>query len=215
MYTVVLMTALTAGDVTPDHFFRGGCRGFLGGHSCSGGCYGYSNGCYGSGCYGSGCYGRGGCFGWGAWGGCSGGGGNGCCGGGGCYGAYGAGCTGGYGCYGSGAYVMPVDQGRPAMPSSEGQTQQVRAQVTIDVPPEAKLFIDGNLMKSGSGRRVFETPALTPGQVYYYEVRVELVRNGQTLSDTQRVVLRPGQAASASFAHLERQGNDTATAQAK
>ena len=98
----------------------------------------------------------------------------------------------------------------PKTKKTEKNEEQVRATMTVEVPADGKLYIDGKLMKSGSGLRTFQTPVLNQGQLYYYDVRVEIVRNGQTLGDTQRVVLRPGQAVSTSFAHLERQGNEPA-----
>lgn len=115
MFTVVLLTALTAGENVAEFHPRGGCYGY-GCYGCSG-CYGGYGSCYGcgggyampyyggccGGCYG-GCYGScyGGSFG-GCWGGCHGGA---CYGS--CYGScYGMGytCAGGcwgmpYGCYG-------------------------------------------------------------------------------------------------------------------
>jgi uncharacterized protein (TIGR03000 family) len=71
--------------------------------------------------------------------------------------------------------------------------------LTVDVPPDARLFIDGNLMKSTAPRRVFATPDLEPGRVYYYDVRAEVVRGGQVVSQVQRVLVRAGQPAFASF----------------
>ncbi len=218
MYTLVLMTAITTGNTTPDFFFRGGCHGCFGYahscHGCWGGCHGSTrNGCYGSssyGCYGSSSYG---CYGSSSYG---------------CYGSSSNGCYGG--CQGqvftggnSGIYT-PVFTGQqppeviypPKDKEKEPgrEVQQVRATMTVDVPADGKLYIDGTLMKSGSGPRTFQTPALNPGQLYFYDVRVEIVRNGKTITDTQRVVLRPGQLASSSFAHLERQATEPATAAA-
>jgi uncharacterized protein (TIGR03000 family) len=77
--------------------------------------------------------------------------------------------------------------------------------VTIDVPADARVYIDDQLMRTTSARRVFRSPELQPGQAYFYIIRVEVDRNGRTLTDSQRVVIRAGDSVQASFARL---GND-------
>jgi uncharacterized protein (TIGR03000 family) len=203
----------------------GGCWGCYGG--CFGGCYGACYGsCYGYGFgwgYGAGCYGCcggscfGGCYGaaFGCYGGCFGG----------CYG----GCWGmGYGCYGScyggvhaPAAPAPGDGGvtppggtptppgqklpKPKQGDEEKQTSgATKAKLIVEVPADAKLYIDDKLTKATSARREFKTPALTPGQAYFYDVRAEVVREGRTRSATQRVIIRPGQVYRADFRSLDR-----------
>jgi uncharacterized protein (TIGR03000 family) len=203
MYSVVLMAALTTGGATPDFGHRH-CCGWSGGHGCYG-CYGgYGYGCYG-GCYGGGYYGGYGCWGTGCYGGCIG-----------LYGCYGGySCYGGYGCSGySPLYVAPQQQ-RPRVPAGEqappprkekdknGDTN-TRARLVVRLPADAQLFIDDNLMKSSSTQRTFVTPLLRPGQTYFYDLKAELVRDGKTVSQTRRVLLRPGDAIEASFNEMER-----------
>lgn len=211
MYSLVLMAALTTGSVTPD------C------HRC--GCYG--GGCWGGGCYG-GCYGGYGC--WGCGGGCFGcfGG----CYGGGCYGCWGGYASwGGYG-YGAGGMgmgypgsVYPGGMMAPgaASPGAGGQTGEpigqptqdnknkpkngtmldtTKAKLVVELPANAKLFIDDMPMKNTTGVRSFNTPSLEPGQAYYYMVRVETVRDGKTVSESRRVIVRAGQIARADFKEL-------------
>lgn len=207
MYSIVLMAALTAGAETPT--WCHGCRGCCGGWGCHG-CYSYCHGCHG--CYGCGCYG---CYGCGCYAyghGCYG-----CYGG--CYGCYGGccGCYSGWGCcggcygYGYGAPVM-VAPGAPAgavepvpAPKKDMKIEKKdgeAAKLIIEVPADAKLFIDDQPMKTTSARRVFSTPTLQPGQTYYYIVRAEVVRDGQTISDTKRVTLKAGDVIRAGFAGL-------------
>lgn len=78
-----------------------------------------------------------------------------------------------------------------------------QALLLVDLPADAKLFVDDKQMKSGHVRAAIITPALEPGRTYAYQVRVELVRGGQTLTETQRVLLRPGQRSHACFTELE------------
>jgi uncharacterized protein (TIGR03000 family) len=74
-----------------------------------------------------------------------------------------------------------------------------RAKLIVEVPVDAKLYIDDQPMKTTSTRRVFSTPALEPGQAYYYVVRVEVMRDGKPQSDTRRVIVRAGEVAQADF----------------
>jgi uncharacterized protein (TIGR03000 family) len=176
-----------------------GCHGGYGsgyggyGCSCSGSCGGY------------GCDGYWGCMG--------------------CHGGYGG--TGSYGCYGCGgygayggyapAYGAPVAPAAPApaetVPAPKKTTSPTSARLIVDVPADATLYVDGNAVKTTTAaRRTFNTPPLAPGQAYYYMLRAEVTRDGQTRTETQRVIVRPGEVATARFSGLE--SNATATAQA-
>jgi uncharacterized protein (TIGR03000 family) len=211
-----------------------GCSGCYGGYGCSGcnGCYGGGWGCYG-GCYGGGHGGYGGGWGcYGCWGGQTGWA---------CYGfAYGGwgdggwGCSGCYGAYGGySGYGVPVPGPVTTAPGvvAPGRVpevtppplekrpipkidEQVRARVRVDVPADARLYIDGQLMRTAGRGRTFQTPPLAPGKAYFYDVKVEIDRDGRTMADTQRVVVRAGQMVSADFASLEPRGaTTTVTAQ--
>jgi uncharacterized protein (TIGR03000 family) len=65
------------------------------------------------------------------------------------------------------------------------------------------LFVDNQLMKTPSTHRVFNTPALEPNESYYYEIRAEVTRNGQSVTQTQKVLLHAGEVVQASFANLQ------------
>jgi uncharacterized protein (TIGR03000 family) len=77
------------------------------------------------------------------------------------------------------------------------------AKLVVELPADAKLFVDGSLMKSGATTRGIVTPPLDPDRTYHYEIKVELVRFGHTLSETQRVRLIPGELVHARFPNLE------------
>lgn len=224
MYSIVLMAALTTAPTTQGWHRR--CHGCQGscvaacscytGCSCSYGCHGCSGYAY----YGSGCYG---CYGYQSYGVgnpgvlvCNG-----------CYG-----CYGGWSCYGYQTHYGPVeaappstgtpDRGpapkpgkaeeTPAPREKKGGEEQARARVIIDLPSDAKLFVDDQPMSIGTGRRLFQTPPLVRGQTYFYELRVEVTRDGRTQTATQRVILQPGQQAVASFADLGQAREATAQA---
>jgi uncharacterized protein (TIGR03000 family) len=195
MYSVVLMAALTTGGATPDWGHRCcGCHGGGYGHGCYGGYGGYGcHGCFGGYGYGHGCWGAG-CYG-------------GCVGAYGCYGGWS--CYGGYGCSGySPMYGVP--QQRPKTPAGElaplprKEKEETRARLLVRLPADAQLYIDDNLMKSSSTQRTFITPLLRPGQTYFYDLRADMVRDGKTVSQTRRVLLRPGDAVEASFNEMDR-----------
>jgi uncharacterized protein (TIGR03000 family) len=220
MYSVVLMAALTTGAAAPDCHGCHGCHGCWGGchgcYGCWGGCHGCWGGCYGcwGGCYG-GCYG--GCF--GCWGGCYGGG---YVDGYGCWGGYSSwGCAGCMGCVGGVTYPGAIVPGGTVVPGTPPQGEQLppakpnkngdkdtmaspsRAKLVVELPADAKLFIDDMPMKTTSGVRTFNTPALEPGQAYYYIVRIEYVRDGKPMNETRRVIVRAGLTARADFKDLD------------
>lgn len=195
MYSVVLMAALSANG--PDAVAFGKHRG--------GGCWGVAYGVYGGGCGGwrhshscCGCFGGTACFG-------------------GCYGS----CMGCYGgCYGAPQWYGPSmpyhDAGNPVVPSAtpskpaEGMPAPGAApagaprpggaaKLILDVPANAKLFVDDLPMTGKEVTRQFATPVLEPGQTYYYTVRVESNRDGKPVSETRRVLVRAGELVRESF----------------
>lgn len=225
MYTVVLMAALTTSPSTPA-WHRGCARAC---HGCHG-CYAAANTAW----YGGGCYGCYGCYGnpWHAASTTSGSYGTFHPGVFQCHGCYG--CYGGWSCYGypnQHAVIEPAppsgvperkteskpgkvleEAPLPKEPGLKKNEEQARAKVIVDVPADAKLYVDGQRMNGSTSRRVFQTPALIPGRMYYYELRAEVVRDGQVITANQRLILRPGQSATASFADLGQRRDATARA---
>ena len=214
MYSVVLATMLTAGGSAPDWHGCWGCSG-----SCSG-CWGNafsSCRCWG-GCFGCwGCNGCRGCF--GCWGcnGCRGC--NGCAGCAGCYGSSFYGCNGCAGCacngsgcwgcagsagYGNGCWgcaggacnggaVNPAPAPAPApKPVEKKKVEATPAHITVHLPADAKLSVDGVECPLVSDTRAFDTPRLQPGQQFYYTVKAEIVREGKTVSESKRVIFEAG-----------------------
>jgi uncharacterized protein (TIGR03000 family) len=81
-----------------------------------------------------------------------------------------------------------------------------RARLIVTLPADAKLYVDGQPMRTPSERRVFHTPQLAPGQYYYYNLRAELVRDGRTITRERRVVVRGGSVTRASFTDMPDDG---------
>lgn len=223
MYSLVLMAALTSGSSAPDGWFHG--HSHHGGHGYSG-CAGYGcAGCYGgyagwgcTGCYGgyyNGGGGYGGCFGcyggsWGHGGGWGYGGGGGldysCFGCHGCYGTTGPffGCTG----YAPGAWsgmppeLIPPPKVEEKKGGGTGSLTPDRAKVIVQLPSDAKLYVDEQPIKAAE-RQTFSTPRLDRGQTYFYDVRAEAVRDGKTVVETKRVLVRAGEEVTVSFPKLD------------
>jgi len=86
----------------------------------------------------------------------------------------------------------------PAPPSpGPGQTfrEPTRSDsglLTLYVPYDAKVFINGLETRTPGSRRQYVSYGLLPGYRYKYEVRVEIIRDGQILEDTKVVYLTAG-----------------------
>ena len=170
----------------------GGGSGFLGLRSRMSGLFNRSScsGCYSSSCYGSSCFGS-------------------ACYGGGCYGGahyYGSDFHGGYSpapVYGTGAIIGAATP-RQSVEYSAARTKPdaAPARLTIDVPAEAKLFVDGQLTKGEGTTRNFHTPDLADGQTFFYELKAVVMVDGRPVSESKRVLVRSGEAYSESFPKL-------------
>ncbi len=73
----------------------------------------------------------------------------------------------------------------------------------IELPADAKLYVDGVLMKTESAVRLFHTPELAANQLYMYDLKVVIVRDSQTFTDTKQITVRRGELSTASFDGLE------------
>jgi len=102
-------------------------------------------------------------------------------------------------------HAIPVlaQRSQPAEDIKTAATSQpAPAQVTINLPADAKLFVDDVVCPLTSDTRSFSTPKLRQGQKYFYDVRAEVVRGGATVSETQRVVIEAGKQVSVTFPKL-------------
>jgi len=73
------------------------------------------------------------------------------------------------------------------------------SRVTVSLPNDARLWIENVECPLTSTVRSFDTPVLDPNQRYFYNVTMQIVRNGETLRETQRVMVVPGQAVNVEF----------------
>jgi uncharacterized protein (TIGR03000 family) len=98
------------------------------------------------------------------------------------------------------------------------------ARVIVELPAGARLYVDDRAVTTrspgASPRRddssytqAFNTPKLDGPRAYFYDLRAEVVRDGKTVSQTRRVVVRPGEVSRADFRSLG--AGSTATAAAR
>ena len=92
------------------------------------------------------------------------------------------------------------DMTKPDKPEKPDKDEvSARAKLVVEVPADAKLYIDDQPMKTTAEKREFRTPLLKKGETYYYEVRAEVVRDGKPISETKKVLIRAGEEATANF----------------
>lgn len=73
-------------------------------------------------------------------------------------------------------------------------SEPVRTKLTLHVPADAKVYLSGNETRSTGLVREFTTTQLSAGQRWdNYVVRVEIQRDGQTLSQEQAISLAAGE----------------------
>jgi uncharacterized protein (TIGR03000 family) len=86
---------------------------------------------------------------------------------------------------GDGTEMAPVPPTPPADARVMGD-----ATLLVSVPEGAKVYVNGVLTRSTGAERRYISRGLEPGYQYTYEVRAELTRDGQTVSETKTVQLR-------------------------
>lgn len=72
------------------------------------------------------------------------------------------------------------------------QESRAPARITVQLPAEARLYVNEVLCPLASAERSFQTPPLEPGRNYSYTLRAELEQEGQRLVQVQRVQLHAG-----------------------
>jgi uncharacterized protein (TIGR03000 family) len=64
--------------------------------------------------------------------------------------------------------------------------------LTIVVPKEARVFINGHETKSTGAIREYFSRGLKSGNTYRYVVRAEIIRDGGTVEQTREIYLTTG-----------------------
>jgi uncharacterized protein (TIGR03000 family) len=73
------------------------------------------------------------------------------------------------------------------------------AKLTLSVPSDAHVFINGKPTKSTGERRVYLSKGLASNYGYRYDVAVRAVRNGETIENSRTIVLHAGESRSMSL----------------
>jgi len=93
--------------------------------------------------------------------------------------------------------LRSLDGGKPGKPAKPRKPDEVSApapaHVIVKLPEEARLFVDETPCPLTSATRSFDTPALDPGQEYYYTLTAEVMRDGRAVTATRKVTVRAGE----------------------
>ncbi|MFZ5829658.1 MAG: TIGR03000 domain-containing protein [Planctomycetota bacterium] len=88
----------------------------------------------------------------------------------------------------------PLPGGSTALPTAKDS-----GLLTIWVPYDAKVWVNGMETKSTGSRRQYVSFGLKQGFSYRYEVKAQIVREGQLVEDIQDVVLTAGSTGAVAF----------------
>jgi len=88
----------------------------------------------------------------------------------------------------------------PLGPTSRTETRGDSGLLTIYVPRDAQVEVNGLLTRSKGSRREYVSYGLKRGYSYKYEIEAQVVRDGKLLRDARTVVLTAGDTQSVAFA---------------
>src|SRR5687768_9578201 len=99
------------------------------------------------------------------------------------------------------APAAPMGDVPPEAPPAGEETSIDKADglLAIEVPADAKIFVNGQATRSTGEHREFVSRDLELGYNYAYEVRAEVIRDGQTIEQTKKIDLRAGKRAEVAF----------------
>ncbi len=95
--------------------------------------------------------------------------------------------------------AAPAAEGAVTEPQAFLNGSQDSAVLTVKVPAEAKIFVNGLATTSAGAERNYVSRDLRPGFNYTYELRAEFVREGKTVTESKSVTLTAGQTARVDF----------------
>jgi len=74
--------------------------------------------------------------------------------------------------------------------------------LTVELPADAKFYVDDQLTKGEGTQRFFHTPELPHGKTFFYDLKAEITVEGKVVVENKRVLVRGGEALSESFPKL-------------
>ena len=87
---------------------------------------------------------------------------------------------------------VPAEPTDSARRSSEGVLQ-------VNLPAKAKIFVNGRPTRLTGESRRFVAPNLRNGKQYVYNVKAEMVRDGEVVEQTKQVTIHPGRTTELAF----------------
>jgi uncharacterized protein (TIGR03000 family) len=108
------------------------------------------------------------------------------------------------------AAPTPAD---PAAPKTTSTSAENSGVLTVWVPYDAKVTVNGLDTRSTGSKRQFVSYGLKPGLSYKYVVRAQVVRDGQLVEDTRTVTLTAGQITAVAFGFNTEASQQVAMAQ--
>jgi uncharacterized protein (TIGR03000 family) len=95
--------------------------------------------------------------------------------------------------------ALPTPGTSPVLPKTTATSAENSGILTIWVPFDAKVTINGLETRSTGSRRDYVSYGLKPGLSYKYVIHAQVARNGQMLEDSQTVTLTAGQVTAVAF----------------
>lgn len=102
--------------------------------------------------------------------------------------------------------TSPLPYGPPPQ-LQESTVAANQATVIVNLPADARLYVEKHLMELTGSVRAFRTPDLTPGTRYTYTIRMEVERGGRMVEKTETVTIEAGKRTQVSFADPGDNGN--------
>ncbi len=93
----------------------------------------------------------------------------------------------------------PAEPSAPQLPEKQTSLSRDSALLTVDVPNNARVLVNGIATRSKGDRRRYVSRNLTPGFDYTYEVKAQVMVDGTPVTQTKIVRLRAGQQARLAF----------------
>lgn len=106
----------------------------------------------------------------------------------------------------------PGDTAPPPGTGTMNNRSSRAALLSVRVPAEAKLFVNGLATRSTGSQRRYVSNGLRPGFNYTYELRASVERDGKMVEETKVVQLQAGQTAEVAFGLEDQAGSNERTA---
>jgi uncharacterized protein (TIGR03000 family) len=88
--------------------------------------------------------------------------------------------------------AKPLADSAPVEPAPLPATTDTKARITLVVPSDAEVYIDGKAMTQTGSERQFVTPSLEKGSTYNYSIRAVWTQDGRAIETTRTVRFQAG-----------------------